>query len=279
MGVRRVVASLALVVTLGTGVAQASDWIGDRYGWRYYGGLQSTVDGGKHWKTMASFGYLAPDYVHLTPRGGFVFPLLADDEGGGMPPYWTIDDGAHWYRASLSGLPDPPAPDWHQETYDIQGNGRHLFYAVSSPDDDPTFLDLYEVGAWPPTRKSLACPYWHSRRSIGLFGRVCDAPWHILGGTRVAHVEGWLLDRLANAPGGIVALALRKPERTYAVVTYRYGHRRVIDLPVTAATRLPQYPDTAQLRVDWPEIHVVVGDSTTSVQWRSLDGGDDWQQY
>jgi hypothetical protein len=274
----RIFACAVVGAAILAGTVGASDWIGERHAWRYYGALQSTVDGGKHWKTMASFGYAAPDYVHLTRRGGFVFPLLSDEDGG-MPPYWTLDNGAHWYRAPLFGFPDPPAPDWHAETYDIQGNDRHLFYAVSSPDDDPSFLDLYDVRSWPPSKANLACEHWHSRRSIGLFGRVCDRPVHSLDGTQVAHVKGWLLDRLANAPGGIVALALRKPSRAYAVVTYRFGRLRVLDLPMSATTKLPDYPYVAQLRVDWPSIDVVVGDATTSVRWRSFDAGDDWQSY
>jgi hypothetical protein len=259
------------------GAAGASDWIGDRYAWRYYGGVQATVDGGKHWRTMAKLGYYESFFVHLAPRAGFVFPILSD-EPGGMPPYWTLDNGRHWYRASLDGLPDPPAPDWHAETYDVQGTGRRVFYAVSAPDDEPTSFDLYRVVSWPPAQANLACARWHSRRSIGLLGRVCDRPVHPLGGAQVVHMQGWFLDRLANAPGGVVALVLRAPPASpYAVVTYRFGHRRIIDLPVPS--KLPAYPYTAQLRVDWPTIDVVVGDSTTSVRWRSFDGGDDWQSY
>jgi hypothetical protein len=258
------------------GAAGASDGIGRRYAWRYYGGLQSTVDGGKHWRTMASLGYLEPPWLQLDRESGFVF---APDEDLSAQPTWTVDDGRHWYRA-----PGVDAPyvgnDWPMDAFDIEGTPRYAYYTLGvwSYDTPPSF-GLYQVRPWPPSPSALTCPHWtHWRRFAGL---VCAHPAKTLTGAPILHLPGYLPDALQLVPGGVVALVFGLDATSFAQVVVRRHERTTISqVPVDAATRLALAHGTdGSLRVDWPELDVTLWavDGPVLV-WVSKDGGRIWQR-
>src|SRR3954471_12355422 len=232
MGVTRSVVVLALVAMAAAGVARGSDWVGDRFGWRYHDALQSTVDGGKHWRTMAALGATEPLYAHLGPQSGFVFP---PDEDGDALAYWTVDDGAHWYRGSGIGAPYVGS-DGPQDEFDMEGTAARAFYAWGWWGGGPPSFGIYQVTPWPPRPESLRCAHW--TRGARLRGHVCLHPAAPLRGVRIPDTSGPSPDGLRPVPGGIAALVLTNaPGEAYArVYIRRYGRSTLTTLPVDDAT-------------------------------------------
>jgi hypothetical protein len=232
---------------------------------------------------MASFGYSPPFYVHLTPRGGFVFPVLNDEDR--MPAYWTSDNGDHWTYAALHGLPDQPSYDGPpEEAWDLQGTDERLFYAVSRVYDQPERFELYRVTPWPPTPRNLLCLRASPRGYAGLRGRICDRPAHPLSGKRVAEVPGELWAGLYNVPGGVAAIVhgTKSEEPFLTFVTYRFRHLSVQPLPIDDATRaaLEAAGYDTSVSVEWPFVSVLLaGRKGPVVRYFSDDGGLDWEQY
>jgi hypothetical protein len=261
------------------GAAGGSGW-SDRYQWRYYGGLQSTVDGGKHWRTMVSLGYFEPTWMQLGPRSGFVYASDGDEQA---QPYWTVDDGLHWYHAP--GMDAPyVGTDWPPDTFQIAWTSRELFYEFSqfSYDDVQPFFDLYQVRPWPPTPAALACRRWGRRAAF--HGKVCDEPRATLQGVRVAHVPGVAHDGFHFVPGGIGALVLATDPTQPLARLYlrRNGRGKLLTIPVGDDLRVAAARAGADgiMRINWPNIDVVVWVRHGPAEhWLTTDGGDDWEEY
>lgn len=115
-------------------------WVGDRYGWRIRGGVQATVDGGKHWKLIITG---AGDVVALAHTGATTGMVALGDQLG-ADGYWTVDNGRHWYDDSLGEI----------DSDGLGGHGAYLF-AVDSREANGT--TLFQAQAWPPRGRALAC--------------------------------------------------------------------------------------------------------------------------